>query len=1573
MSHFVGYLPINLSTTRSPMRKIYLLFFAVTLLAISAMAQPADPQDCCFAQKLLNSDTWSIHYVGGTGYEDDPVMDCSCLDQPEVSSYWLKFDCTEASTLEFIIRSYNGNADFDFALFQGGCPCSENNPGEAVACDNTPAPPGIPVEPTGLGNPAQWGYPGATQFQPGLFMEEGNTYFLMVNNVSFPNEEGFYIEFGPDVHIGQVPKPGPPLVGPTVLCPGSEAQYLTGGNSMFTITWTVDGIVVPTLGSTPVLNWDFPDPGTYEICVTHKFGCSIEFDPSCLTVVVEEIPKTVLSDIICYPPGVYTAPDGNTLSAPGVYDFTFESYLGCDSTVELTLTPAYGNFEIRTDIVCEGDCVEFEGETVCESAIYEKTYTNQFGCDSTIQFNLVVVPLETLIDVEDTLTCKKTSVILDGSLSLGGDSMIYIWTNSVGDTIDTDSITVVTEPGAYTLTTTSFIENGTCTDQNTVEVIADDLPPEEVTAIGDTLSCKVGSVQLFGNSITPDVTYFWSGPNGFTSTEQNPIVSETGNYTLTVTGENGCTDDATAEVIEVIETISASAAGATIDCLNSTVQINGSSPEPNVTYAWEGPGGTVYTEQNPMVAVPGVYTLTVTDVNGCTGTAEAVVGENTTLPEANAIASEALNCNTATVLVSGAGSSFGTEYTYSWSTSDGNIVSDGTTLTPSVNAPGTYTLTVTNTGSGCTNTASAQVEELPTVTAAISSQENVKCFGDGGGAATADGGGGNGSFTYNWSNGGTGQSIDGLIEGMYAVTVTDGDNCTATASVTIIQPDALQTNASATAETMAGANDGTATANPMGGTPGYTYEWSNGETSASINNLEPGNYTVIVTDANGCQSTQTVTVSEVDCFVKANIDLENVSCNGSNDGSATISLDNALEPFSFIWSNDSTTQTVNGLAPGTYTVTATDGNGCEVAASVTIVEPSALSVNATSTDLTFPNSNDGTATASPIGGTMPYSYLWNTTDTTPQLTSLPVGEYTVTVTDKNGCTESQTVTVESFGCTISLSLEGEDVSCFEGSDGQATALPAAGVAPFQYVWSNGDTTSTIGNLPAGTYGVVVMDSTNCPATGEITIGEPLLLELAVTGVTPADCGGENGSASVAASGGTPGYTYEWPGGQTDSLATGLSPGTYVATVTDGNGCTAEVGLEVGQDNTNDTEPPVAMAQDITVELDASGQASITVADIDNGSSDNCGITSMELDLTSFDCGNLDENTVTLTVTDVGGNMVSTTAVVTVLDNISPTISCPDNIVAAYCDPVATFEVAVADNCSAGLMATQTGGLPSGSEFPAGEATTQTFEVTDDAGNSANCEFTVDVSDSVAVNAAGTDVFCFGEADGSATTSVTGGVLDYTYLWSNDSTTASIFGLDPGIYSVTVTDGNGCEEMEEVEVFEPENLVTSLVNIINETGANQNGAVDVTISGGTMPYTYEWSDLDGNVVGNMEDVSGLAAGTYQLFVTDDNGCVSSSAYTIQNTTATYDPTLQSKIRLFPNPAKDWVTIELIGVPVTEIEVTAYDVVGKLAYTNPHAKLSHGRFLLDLSSFPEGAYIIKLNVDGQVVAKRMIKGL
>jgi hypothetical protein len=642
-------------------------------------------------------------------------------------------------------------------------------------------------------------------------------------------------------------------------------------------------------------------------------------------------------------------------------------------------------------------------------------------------------------------------------------------------------------PGNYVVTVTNPANS--CTNTATAVVNQNITQPTAVATVSDTLACDTTVVQLSMSTNAPAPTFAWTGPGGFTSNQQNPTVSLPGNYIGTVTNTvNGCTRSDTVAVIQNITQPGATASvSGPITCATPSVTLMGSSPSQPVTYVWSGPNGFSSTQQNPTVNIAGSYSLTVTwGANGCTSTATVAVTQNTTPPVASIAAPANLNCNNATVQLNATASSQGANFTYLWTTANGHIVSGETTLTPIVDAAGTYNLLVTNTTNGCTATANTTVVQTPPVTATASAT-NVSCNGGSNGSATATPGGGAGTFTYAWSNGGNTATISNLPAGTYTVTVTDGENCTATATATVTQPAILLANASATGETANGANNGTATAAPTGGTPAYTYLWSNGGTTQTITNLAPGNYTVTVTDANACTAVQTVTVNSFNCNISATISTTNVTCNGANNGTGTANVSGGAMPITYTWSNGGNTQTISNLAPGTYSVSILDGNNCPASLTANITEPPVFSANATATAETGQGANDGTATAQPTGGTSPYAYLWSNGGTTQTITNLAPGSYTVTTTDANNCTANQTVIVNSFNCNATASISAINVSCPGGSDGQATVTLNGGTLPFDYLWSNGDTTATTSNLSVGTYSVTVVDADNCAVSQSVNI------------------------------------------------------------------------------------------------------------------------------------------------------------------------------------------------------------------------------------------------------------------------------------------------------------------------------------------------------------------------------------------------------------------------------------------------------------------------------------------------------
>lgn len=576
---------------------------------------------------------------------------------------------------------------------------------------------------------------------------------------------------------------------------------------------------------------------------------------------------------------------------------------------------------------------------------------------------------------------------------------------------------------------------------------------------------------------------------------------------------------------------------------NGVVEATASGGWPPYTYVWN----TGHTGPAIFGVGAGTYTVTVTDIDLAIAIGSVTL---TTPPDLTAIAvhtgTVCVNPGDVTVNVSG-----GTApYTFLWS--NGSTSQSQTGL-----AAGLYCVTVTDDNDCAAVSCITVTSPLSVTVRTIDSQCAMLCDG----SAMAEVFGGTAPYTFLWNTGQTSQIIFPLGPGTYTVTVTDANGCVVVGSGVVSEPPPIIIDLVITHPGCLNVNGGSITASASGGVPGYTFTWSTGQIGPMISNLGPGTYTLVVTDFNNCSVDTSVVLISTGFDLTATATDE--TCLGQNDGTASASATGGTAPYSFVWSNGSTGAVITGLSAGTYTVTATDNAGCSATATVVVNAGSSPNVSITKNDVTICGGTNGSAEATATGGVPPYSFIWNTGQTGPLITGLSAGTYTVTATDANGCTGAATVTINQPG-NIQVSITSQSVSCFGGNDGSATAVVSGGTAPYTYAWSNGGNSSTVGNLTAGVYSVTVSDNGGCSGSASVTIGQPasaLICTVAVTDSisTP---GGNDGQATVTASGGTPGYTYVWSNGQTGPTAIGLAAGTYTVTVTDSEGCTSTCSVEL---------------------------------------------------------------------------------------------------------------------------------------------------------------------------------------------------------------------------------------------------------------------------------------------------------------------------------------------------------------------------------------------------------------------------
>ncbi|MBK8920777.1 MAG: T9SS type A sorting domain-containing protein [Saprospirales bacterium] len=1225
---------------------------------------------------------------------------------------------------------------------------------------------------------------------------------------------------------------------------GSIDISASGGIGPYTYAWS-NGAATQDLNNIPA--------GTYECTVTNSQGWTgttgpiqVEGPPSALDLtLIETTPvgcNGYLGSITVEASGGWSnnydyhwnnGQNGTTASLliSGTYTCTVTDDNGCTKTLVTPLAPASypsGSIAPPGTLTCTATSMQL---SVTATGGYSGTYNYQWyaanggnitagsttptptinaagtynvqisdAVTTCTGFTNVAVSANTAVPTANAgpamaVSCATPAVNLSGSGS-SGSNFTYLWTPSNGGNITAGANTLtptVNAAGTYTLVVTDGT-NG-CTQGSSTTVTGNNTLPT-ATATGGALTCVTAAVTLAGttNATTPE--YSWTGPNGFTSNVSNPTTNTAGSYQLTVLDvTSGCANTATALVQSNTTPPGATATGGTLTCAVTSVALSATSATSGTTFAWTGPNGFTSAAANPSVTATGDYSLVATDpANGCTSTSIAAVSQNTAPPAASAATPGNLNCTTTQLTLNGSGSSQGANFTYAWSTTNGNIVSGASSTSPVVDAAGNYALLVTDTGNGCTATATTSVVQNAAVTASVNNSVNVSCNGGSNGSAIAAGAGGNASYTYAWSNGTNGSTVSNLAAGAYSVTVTDGENCTGTSVVVITEPTVLSVNVTNTAQTAAGVNDGTATAAPTGGTSGYTYIWSNGGTTPTISGLAPDTYTATVTDANGCTAVQSTTINAYNCAMSASISGAQITCFGANNGSASVALAGANPPVNYTWNNGATTASITNLAPGVYTVDVIDQTNCVATLNITISEPAVLEANASATGETSLGANNGSATANPSGGTSGYTYAWSNNATSQTIVNLAPAAYTVTVTDANGCTDVQTVVVNAFNCALSAQATVTHVQCNGQNNGSVAVSIGGGAEPYVYNWSNGQTTSTISNLSPGAYTASITDANGCETVIGGVVSEPAQLSVASSQNNPACADDPSGSIEVNASGGVSAYNFAWSNGAATNALSGLLAGTYTLTLTDANGCTViHPYTLVVADNT----APLISAQNTTLPLNASGSATATLQSLGATVTDNCTVSNVSILPNAFDCSQLGAHIVTISATDNAGNTTVSSITVTVVDDLAPVVNCPESITQCWYASTVSYNAPVAqDNClTSGGEWKLLEGLTSGSVFPEG-VTRQTYSYTDASGNAGNCSFNVTITTPVTMSVSSITPDVNNQGIGAIDINVGGGNQPYSFTWSTENgqvigTTEDISGLTAGTYYVQIKDATGC--------------------------------------------------------------------------------------------------------------------------------------------------------------------------------------
>ncbi len=1087
-----------------------------------------------------------------------------------------------------------------------------------------------------------------------------------------------------------------------------------------------------------------------------------------------------------------------------------DTVYACDGdSVVLTASPA-GSYNWNNGQTTQ--TIVVTQANITPSGVYQYAVLNSspacFASSKQVKV-IFVTPTATITPLGSTALCPGGSVVLQAN---PGSS--YLWSNGA----TSDSI-VVSAAGTYTVTVTQF---GNCYAVSTPVVVTQSAP---VAAINGVLTICSGSNTTL--TATAGASYLWSTG----ATTQSVSVGTSNTYTVTVTYSGGCTATASVNVTANTNPVP-SITGNNSICQGQSSTINAGS---YAGYLWS----TGATAATINVNTAGNYSVTVTDANGCTGTASfnLTVNANPT-PTITGVTSFCAGGNS--TLNAGGG------YTnYLWS-------GGATTQTINVTAGGNYAVTVTN-ASGCTATTNKviTVNALPvpsvTGTLAFCSGKNTTLTVPGSYAS------------YQWSNGATTSNITVNTASTFTVTVTDANGCTGSKSATTT----INTNPVPSITGNSSICQGQSSTINAGSYAGYS--WSTGAATATINVNTAGNYSVTVTDANGCTGTASFNLA-VNAIPTPTITGVTSFCAGGN---STLNAGGGYT--NYLWNGGATTQTINVTAGGNYAVTVTNAAGC-TATTNKVITVNALPVPA----ISGPAGICPGASANLFAGSYA-SYLWSNGNTTPSITTNVSGNYTVTVTDANGCVGSSNYNLLAFQNPIPV-ISGTAAIC----QNQNSVLDAGSFASWQ--WSTGAVSQTISVTQSGTYSVTVTNTDGCVASTSFNVVVNPLPVPIISG-TSAFC---SGNSSVLTTGGGSFTSYQWNTSATSNAITVTAQGNYVVTVTDANGCTASTNQAVTVWN---LPTPVI-----------TGNNSICSGTQTTLSAGNYSAYQWSTGATTDSIAVSNGANYIVTVTDVNG-CSGTSAPFALTINQLPTA-------------IISGSTAICIGQSTSLQIQFTGTAPYSYRYSDGTSVSAILNTNNSAAqilvtpgtttdytltqiNDANCTGNVSGVARVVVNPLPQPVISgsAGECDGITATLTTGNFA--AYLWSTGATSQSIAVNSSGSYVCTVTSTAGCKasaihnfEAYPVPVvsFTNDSSLTCELPIINFTNTSQY----------QLGSVFEWN-IDNTIYNSLNathQFSGSGSYTVSLTITSPKNCVGEA---IRNVNITVFPLPQASFTIAPDQA------------------------------------------------------------------------
>lgn len=1288
--------------------------------------------------------------------------------------------------------------------------------------------------------------------------------------------------------------PMPTATATQTSCDFSNASIngsVSGGVAPYTYVWS-NGATTEDLSNIPT--------GTYGLTVTGANGCTnilsidVTNNNPPITVTATALPNTVCNatpngsiNVSVAPNGTYTYTwaTGETTQdlsglAPGSYTVTVSAGGTCTEVATFDV-PANPNEPDITPVVINTSCdfsngsinISVLGGTLPYSFLWSNGATSQNlsnlaagtynivvtsanGCSR--QIDVVVDNVNPLITLTATIqpntSCNANAT---GGVNLSvapAGNYTYTWSNGA-----TTQDLVNVPDNDYSVTVSA---GGSCTEVASFNVpFEPNRPNLTSTVVAANCGLPNGSINLSVFGGVPPYTYLWS--SGQTIQDLTQITG--GFYVVTVTGANGCTAE---EFVDVPDNDIPVSVDGVVNGKTSCIVNNGSinliiSPT-NASILWS----TGSTALNLTALSPGDYSVTVSAGGTCTTSATFTIDDISELPFITGeILPAVCSFNNGSVdLTVDLGIP---PYTYDWGHIPGTANPQDLSNLPT----GNYAVTVT-TSVGCSEVFFAAIDNdvLPIEITGIVF-DDYSCTSNNGfidiGVEPMV------NYTYNWDHipGNVNpQNLTNLGAGTYSLTVTYG-TCTASTYFEVLDLAVPPILSISPVAATCGQTNGAVTINASGASAPYNYNWSNipgNSNPQNLTNVAPGTYTVTVTDDFNCSATASATV--VNTVIALNISgtpAANTSCAAPN-GALDISVLPLGNTFVYTWSNAATTQDLTGIVPGIYTVTVSAGVGCSSEATFLVdnntIDPQ-LDVAVVAAICSQSNGNINLSTSS---GSTPYTWAWSNAATTEDLNNIFPGNYTVTVTDANGCTADTTLNVANNATTFSLSGA---VSPYDNcaSINGAINLTVTPAGPYTFLWSGGETTEDLANLPAGTYTVQVTESGSCIASATYFVLDERTYPTLNQNVAPELCNLADGQVNISIIGGLAPFNYNWTSGQTTEDLNNIGGGVYTVTVTGANQCSETLTANVPENDLSFSLSGTAVPNSSCIVLNGSVDLDINPAAPSGGP----GYTYVwSSGLSTQDLSGIPAGSYIVTVS-AGGTCTNTIAFV--VDDAAGAPSISEGITEALCG-----------QNSGGINLSVNSGAAPYNFIWSNAATTEDltdilsgpYSVTITGSNGCVVTSSFVVPEDVVIPTLSgipqPNTACVGP-NGSINLGIAPASLTYTILWSTGETTQNLNNLTSGTYTVVVNGGGACTASDTYTVGNNTIAVTAGGTDLDVLCFNENtGAINLILNGGTQPFDFSWNP---GSLGNIEDPSGLPAGNYAVTVTDAVGCTTTATFNV----------------------------------------------------------------------------------------------